>query len=753
MARFTDVMTADGGDAGVFKPGDVTPTSGLMSSLGALNVLAGVKAAETVTPTAPTPASSDTKLSAQAKSVPQTAVPVNAQGTVNTNTIEGINAASATKPTVPQAAVPAASVNTNTIEGINAASNNQTTAQPFTTGNTPAAISEANAKVIAAGGSSTDRANRLPGETAAEANARITQAYKDQPKPELTKEGAAAGATIQFVRTGAGGVGKWMEVYPIGAAIPDTRSTTYGNTYDSKGNLISGTGLKTGVPGSSVSQGPGKQPGAAWILSPDGKSWIKPKQPNPTDTWDNEKGWVPAGKTSVGLGKQPGKAWVLSADGKSWVKPTMPTDGKTYTWNDETGWTVGTTPPPGGDADYKEVNGVLMYKGAPHNGMYNGKEYVNGKVKTGGVIKNPGYFTDPTTGLLYKDDVLVEGDYNGYKYKGGFVVGTAGSKVGGMYGGSGTADDPFTENGLPFTGTMFGSTYKNGVIVNTAGLTADSITKQARLDARTEFGNTLKGLGLPQDLVDAIDELIKQDFTKSQMYLELIKLKPYKDRFPGMDALRAAGKAVSEGEYISMEKGFLQTLQYYGIDKNIFGTTAELGKYIGGLTSPKEFEDRVALAAQDVEQNPDVLAELNLYYGVDKSAAITYLLNPTIGLDIIKRQARAAEIGAMAAKSKFDFGQTKQGYGVAESFINAAGTMDLQSLSTTFQQARQLAGNQTRLAQLEGASYNDLEAVSAILGKDQAAILDSQRRAAREGARFGGASGLSSGSLKKETTI
>jgi hypothetical protein len=325
--------------------------------------------------------------------------------------------------------------------------------------------------------------------------------------------------------------------------------------------------------------------------------------------------------------------------------------------------------------------------------------------------------------------------------------------VGSNYSGSGSVTDPFTVDGKPYTGSLFGSTYNNGVVVDMAAKTADDIAKQGRLDARTEFSNTLKALGLPQNLVDELDNMIKQDYTKSQMYLELQKTPAWKERFPGMEGLAKAGKAVDAGTYISMEKGFLQTLDYYGIDKKIFGTTAELGKQIGNLVSPKAFEDRVSLAAQDVEQNPDVLSQLNLYYGVDKSAAISYLLNPEIGLDIIKRQARAAEIGAKAAASKFDFGTAPAGSGVAESFINAAGTMDLQSLGTAFQQARQLAGNQTRLAQLEGASYNDLEAVSAILGKDQAAILDSQRRAAREGARFGGASGLSSGSLKKETTI
>jgi len=112
-------------------------------------------------------------------------------------------------------------------------------------GLTPEEIAAATAAVVEAGGKSTDRANRLPGETASEANARINQGYKDQPKPELTQEGQAAGATMQFVRTGAGGVGTYKEIFPIGTPIPEQRTTAYGNVYDAQGNLVSGSGLKT----------------------------------------------------------------------------------------------------------------------------------------------------------------------------------------------------------------------------------------------------------------------------------------------------------------------------------------------------------------------------------------------------------------------------------------------------------------------------------------------------------------------------
>lgn len=138
---------------------------------------------------------------------------------------------------------------------------------------TQAEIDAATAATVAAGGKSTDPANRLPGETASQANARITAAYKAQPKPDLTVEGAAAGATIEWVRTGAGGVGEYKEVFPIGAPIPETRTTTSGNVYDKNGNLISGTGLKKTTTGSTVVTGTSKTVTSS-VKNPDGSTTI-----------------------------------------------------------------------------------------------------------------------------------------------------------------------------------------------------------------------------------------------------------------------------------------------------------------------------------------------------------------------------------------------------------------------------------------------------------------------------------------------
>lgn len=199
---------------------------------------------------------------------------------------------------------------------------------------------------VAAGVKSTDPSARIGSETASEANARITQGYKDQPKPELTQEGAAAGATIEFVRTGAGGVGTYKEVFPIGTPIPETRTTAYGNTYDAKGNLISGSGLKTVITdpsklaakGSNIFQMLGGvlyYGGVPFTGVEGGKTYKDGKLS--TD-----------GSDSTGANKPVGTppAYVFNAATGKWEQPPKPTGEGNWVFDNNNGW-VNTTVNPG----------------------------------------------------------------------------------------------------------------------------------------------------------------------------------------------------------------------------------------------------------------------------------------------------------------------------------------------------------------------------------------------------------------------
>jgi hypothetical protein len=272
-----------------------------------------------------------------------------------------------------------------------------------------------------------------------------------------------------------------------------------------------------------------------------------------------------------------------------------------------------------------------------------------------------------------------------------------------------------------------------------------------RRTAQQEFRATLSEFGLG-DLADAVDRFIRDDLSVSQIRLELPKTEAYKMRFPGMQALREAGQAVSEATYISMEKGYLQTLAAYGLEPEVLGSRRELGTYIANLVSPREFEERVNLAATRVKDNPDVIAQFKTFYPeVDNNALTAYLLNPIKGMDVIKKQVRLAEIGAAGLSAGF---KTAVSMPVAEELRGAVGEQDYQTIQQSFEQAKYLADQQSRLARIEGTAYSDLEAIRGTVGKDIQSQLASQKRAERESVtRFGGRSGVTSTSLKSSDLI
>ena len=269
----------------------------------------------------------------------------------------------------------------------------------------------------------------------------------------------------------------------------------------------------------------------------------------------------------------------------------------------------------------------------------------------------------------------------------------------------------------------------------------DNSDKQATVAlAIDEFRNAMQSAGLT-DLVTVIDNLIKGNKTPSEIKYEIrfgTGKDAYNARFPGMAALSAQGKAISEGAYIEAERGMTETLNAYGVDPALYGTREILGKAIGGLVSPREWEERVNDAAVRVEAQPDVLSALTTYHGIDKGLAIGYLLDPKLGMDAVRKQVRGAEIGAAAQAAGFAQFAGVPGGSVAESYVTQIGTEDLQTLKKEFGQAAILAQTQGRLASIEGQAYTSDTAIQAAIVGNQQASLESQRRAAREAARFGG---------------
>ncbi len=132
---------------------------------------------------------------------------------------------------------------------------------------------------------------------------------------------------------------------------------------------------------------------------------------------------------------------------------------------------------------------------------------------------------------------------------------------------------------------------------------------------------------------------------------------PYKDRFPGMAALSAAGRAISEATYIELERGYIEIMNAADIDPGFYDEPSDFGALIGGDVSINEFNQRVALAVEaTTRMTPEVREELATYYPEITDGDLTaYYLDPTKATSIFEERERigAARIGGIAVETGF----------------------------------------------------------------------------------------------------
>lgn len=244
------------------------------------------------------------------------------------------------------------------------------------------------------------------------------------------------------------------------------------------------------------------------------------------------------------------------------------------------------------------------------------------------------------------------------------------------------------------------------------------------------------------------DEIILNRFRQTDIYNR---------RFGGMAELRSRGQAISEAEYIQLEKSYRNVMSNYGLPATYYDSPEDYARLIGAGLSVNEVEERVVAARQTL--NPLVAQELQEYYGVGQGDAMAFLLGLTDEKGIrlasarnqqqIREMGRTSQIGAAAERSGFTMDRA---YAERLAGTSVGQTLDpfqmgtLAQLEGTFGQARRVADRETTLAGIDSEAFDQRDAVAAAFG-DQQKTLASERRAKRERARFSGSSGASSASL------
>jgi hypothetical protein len=260
------------------------------------------------------------------------------------------------------------------------------------------------------------------------------------------------------------------------------------------------------------------------------------------------------------------------------------------------------------------------------------------------------------------------------------------------------------------------------------------------------------GLGA---LVEPLKALIQDGLSPAEFTLRLRETDAYKKRFAAnADRIKKGLKAISEAEYLELEDQYQNVMRNYGLPESYY-TRGDMGrqegfeKFIASDVSALELEDRIATAQKRVlNANPEVLQAIKDFYGdsITNGDILAYTLNPTKGLEDIKRKVTAAEIGGAAIQSGLRTGMAR-----AEE-LGAAGI--------TKQQAQQgfgtIAGGLERgsqLASIYGENpYTQTTAEKEVFGLAGKTEAEKQRKklTSLETATFGGQSGVTSGALARD---
>ena len=491
----------------------------------------------------------------------------------------------------------------------------------------------ATAEQVASGATSTARSSKLPGETQSEANARLTQGYRDLlAKPVLTPELEEVGAEVRYVRSGGAGRGEYRIVTPFGTVIPAGEATEWSvGIIPSYSKYVTGTTLGMFSNGDGTVTNVGQVP--VTTLTKSGET--------STRSFEGQDAYYTAkvgttGKTQAQLDAAKGQDTALqfNKDIATLLGGTVGADGKVTNVAGKAVTSVvpnadGTTTITSSDGTKTTVKTPVS---APTTATGTTGAVGGGKTEVGRTT-NP----DGSVLVRYSDGSIVSVP------RGGSVGGAGGSSANTMQTKSSTSN--------PF-------------VPGSAAATAWDERKSAYDLLYSQF----KQYGL-EALIAPLQSLITEGVPASEFTIRLRETEAYKKRFAANAQRIAKGlTAISEAEYLGLEDQYQNIMRNYGLPAEYY-TRGDMGiqsgfeKFIANDVSAAELEDRVMTAQSRVmNANPEVLASLKAFYpDITNGDILAYTLDPTKGLTDIKRKVTAAEIGGAATQAGLGITGTRAG--------------------------------------------------------------------------------------------
>ena len=274
-----------------------------------------------------------------------------------------------------------------------------------------------------------------------------------------------------------------------------------------------------------------------------------------------------------------------------------------------------------------------------------------------------------------------------------------------------------------------------------------------RQSAYDDLYNEFSKYGLGS-LVENIKGLITSNLSPSGFSIALQNTDEYKKRFSAnQDRIKAGLRPLSPAAYIGLEDQYQNIMRNYGLpasyySKDSTGKQSGFDKFIAGDVSSDELESRIMTAqSRVINANPEVTAALKQFYpDITNGDILAYTLDPTKGMEDIKRKVTAAEIGGAALQAGLTTNLARaeelNKYGVDK----AEATAGYSTIGAGLQRGSELASIYGENPYTQATAESEIFKLSGA----QEARKQRQKVTGLEKAAFGGQTGVSSGALARD---
>lgn len=279
-------------------------------------------------------------------------------------------------------------------------------------------------------------------------------------------------------------------------------------------------------------------------------------------------------------------------------------------------------------------------------------------------------------------------------------------------------------------------------------------TPEERAAASAFLANILRQYGM-QGMMGQIDSLISQWGINSAVIIEKLRdTGEYKQRFKGLVNLRERGitDIANEGQYIQFESSYRRVFRDNDL-QSYLGTPGSqqeidrIAQLVGDFSlSVDEVEERVIDARRAVADTaPEVRDSLQRFYNITPDLMVEFVLDPENTSEVVQRRANAAVVGGYAQRAGLEFGA-----GVSErigAFLGGERDIQGTQIEPQLTEIADIQRSTQRLAEIEQGELSAETSALSALNLDQEARERVRTLQSRERARFGGRSGITTGSL------